>query len=85
MKKRYNLSLNEIGLIEIADFFAAFWLVGILATFWPFGLVSFFSEWKWIFFVLAIVFGIIPLWRMLESKEKPEMKEVKKKKKVKKK
>ena len=69
-KKRYNLSLRDVTLIEIADVMATLWVVGVFLAFSPTRTRAFIIEWKWAFFALAIIVGIKPLWSMLEGEKK---------------
>lgn len=70
MKKRYNLSLSDIFLIELSDILVAFTIIGILLTYFQTATTNFLINWKWAFLLIAIILAIKPARNMLNKNKK---------------
>ena len=66
LEKRFeNICVGDISLIKLAVLFATLWIIGLFPN-----MIYFLEEWRWAFFSLAIIFGVIPTYKFWFKKNK---------------
>ena len=82
MKKVVEMTLLDIFLTKMAVFLGSCWLIGLIATFWPFQILIFLIQNKWYLLVGAILVSILPTRRVFSEMfgKKPKAKKRSKKK-----
>jgi hypothetical protein len=67
MKRVMEMSFGDLVLTKLAVFLSSCWLIGLLATYWPFQMLIFLINNKWWLLLLALIIAIIPMKRFFKS------------------
>ncbi len=85
MKKKVEMTLLDITFTKLAVFLSSSFLIGLLATYWPFQVIIFLRENKWYLLIAALIVAIPPMKRFFSCEEKKKATKLKKKTRSKKK
>jgi len=78
MKKMVELTLLDIFFMKLSVFLSSCWLIGLLASFWPFQILIFLIQNKWYLLVGAVVFAVVPVRKFFYPAKKPKKRSKKK-------
>ncbi|MAG39773.1 hypothetical protein CMI41_02295 [Candidatus Pacearchaeota archaeon] len=78
MKKKVGMSLLDIVLLKLAVFLGSCWLIGLLASYWPFQILLFLIQNKWYLLLAAVLVSLLPCKRFFSQQMKTKRKAKKK-------
>ena len=81
MKKSVKMTVFDIALTKLAVFLSSCWLIGLLASYWPFQILLFLIQNKWYLLVAAVLVAIIPTKTFLSQQGNSKVKSKPKRKK----
>jgi len=78
MKKVIEMTMLDIFLTKLSVFLSSCWLIGLLASFWPFQILIFIIQNKWYLLAGALIFAIIPTRKFFKTITKQKKRNKKK-------
>jgi hypothetical protein len=81
MKKSVKMTVFDIALTKLAVFLSSCWLIGLLASYWPFQILLFLIQNKWWLLVAGVLVAIVPAKKFFSQQGNSKVKSKPKRKK----